>query len=323
MSRLDFDPRTLPWTDRDDFPAELERRREAGTVSDEEAALLEQWRRDGYLRFGGLIEEEEIDRLVTDAERAWTERPRIDINVSDLGILELPAAPPREEIGHHHYRLLDLQDAYETPRRILLTSRLIRFLSLLFDDTPVAMQSLYFEYPSEQEVHQDFPFVQAQILSHLVGCWIACEEVGSANGPLLYYPGSHRLPKYDWGGGSLRLEGRDDGHAQEFSKYLERACADAGLEPRTLTAAKGDALLWHGALAHGGASADDPEATRHTFVVHYSSLGAYPRDRRTPRMRPAVFERNGGRFYLRRRLGPLGRLRSAVGARVRRLRTGG
>jgi phytanoyl-CoA hydroxylase len=236
MSLLDFDPRTLPWTDRDDFPAALERRREAGTVSGDEATLLEQWSRDGYVRFPGLIEDNEIDRLVDDAERAWTERPRIDINVSDLGILELPAAPSREEIGHHHFRLLDLQDTYETPRRILLGPRLIRFLSLIFDDTPVAMQSLYFEYPSEQETHQDFPFVQSQILSHLVGCWIACEDVGKSNGPLVYYPGSHRLPKYDWGGGSLKLEGPDDGRVQVFSEHLERACAAAGFEARTLPA---------------------------------------------------------------------------------------
>ena len=131
MSTLDFDPSTLPWTDRDDFPAALERRREAGAVSDDEASLLEQWRRDGYVRFPGLVERDEIDRLVTDAERAWTERPRIDISASGLGVLELPDAPPREEIGNHHYRLLDLQDAYETPRRILLTPRLIRFLSLV------------------------------------------------------------------------------------------------------------------------------------------------------------------------------------------------
>lgn len=36
--------------------------------------------------------------------------------------------------------------------------------------------------------------------------------------------------------------------------------------------------------------------------------------------RPAVHERNGGRVYLRRRPGPIGKMRSAVGSRLRQLR---
>ena len=317
MSGLHFDQLTVLWTDRSDFEDELARRRATLGVDDTDAELLQDWARDGFVRFPALIEPAAVEGLLADAEAAWRERPRIDVNISGLGIVEMPEAPLREQIGHHHYRLLDLQDVSESARRIALGRRLSRFLRLLFDDVPVAMQSLFFEYPSEQETHQDFPFVQARILSHLVGCWIACEEVDERNGPLVYYPGSHRLPKFDWGGGNLAMEGEDAGRVAKFTDYLERASTEAGLERRILKASQGDVLLWHGALAHGGAPAEDPEATRKTFVVHYSSATAYPRDRRTPKMRPHVHEENDARLYLRRRPGPLGKLRRRIGDLVR------
>jgi ectoine hydroxylase-related dioxygenase (phytanoyl-CoA dioxygenase family) len=28
----------------------------------------------------------------------------------------------------------------------------------------------------------------------MVGVWVALEDIDSSNGPLIYYPGSHRLP---------------------------------------------------------------------------------------------------------------------------------
>ena len=317
MTTLDFDPETVPWTDRPDFEEELESRQRGGRVDAVEAAMLRRWSRDGYVRFQGLVPDAQIDPLLNDVERAWDERPKIDLDIEGRGVIELAVAPPREQIGHHRYRLLDLQDVYESPRNILFAPKLVRFLRLLLDDTPVAMQSLFFEYPSEAETHQDFPFVQAQIPSHLVGCWIACEKVDENNGPLAYYPRSHRLPKFDWGDGSMVLAGHDDQLVARFTSYLETGCAEAGLERRVLKAEKGDALLWHGALAHGGAPARDGSATRKTFVVHYSSHSAYPRDRRTPRLLPHALESNGAMVYLRRRPALLARLRSKLGAIVR------
>jgi ectoine hydroxylase-related dioxygenase (phytanoyl-CoA dioxygenase family) len=180
----------------------------------------------------------------------------------------------------------------------------MRFLRLYFDDAPVAMQSLFFEYGSEQNTHQDFPYVQAKILSHLVGCWIACDDVGADNGPLFYYPGSHRLPKFDWGGGSLTFNGKDAEQVDRFGRFLEDQAAAAGLVRETFHARRGDVFLWHGALVHGGSPANDPSATRRSLVVHYSSRAAYPRERRFAHVEPKLYEQAGGYVYLRPEGGP-------------------
>lgn len=50
-----------------------------------------------------------------------------------------------------------------------------------------------------------------------------------------------------------------------------------GLEPRLFTAKRGEILLWHAALRHGGSPVNDESLTRKSFVVHYSTRSTYDR----------------------------------------------
>ncbi|MCY7349903.1 MAG: hypothetical protein LH606_04445 [Cytophagaceae bacterium] len=42
---------------------------------------------------------------------------------------------------------------------------------------------------------------------------------------------------------------------------------------------KGDILIWHAALAHGGNRIGNPELSRKSFVCHYSTVRSYPKHR--------------------------------------------
>lgn len=316
MSGLDFDRATLTWVDQEGFAAELERRRQAGRITEEEVGLLQGWHRDGYAYFPGAASPEEIDALLADYERYWQERPPgLRILAEGLGVKSIAEVPSRQEMGHHHYRLLDVQDHSEAARQLILLPRITSFLRQVFDETPVAMQSLLFEYGSEQGTHQDFPYVQSRILSRLVGCWIALEDVRADNGPLFYYPGSHRLPKFDWGGGHLEFDGKDEKQVDEFGRFLEAEAAKAGLEKLTFHARKGDVFLWHAALVHGGSPTLDPNATRLSLVAHFSSVTAYPRDRRFSDVEPVRYERNGAVIYQE----PPPRLLSKLKSKVKKI----
>ncbi len=295
--KLEFDPQSLPWVDRDSFAGELAGKLERGEISAADADLLRQWRTAGYLQLRGAIAEAEIDELIEDYERAWRERPAVGILTEDAGRILLPDAKPRHELSHHHYRFLDFQDVSEPARRLMLHPAIVRPLALIFGETPVAMQSLYFEYGSEQRIHQDFPYVQAQILSHLAAAWVACEAVDADNGPLFYHPGSQRLPKFDWGAGSLLFNGSFE-TIEDFESYLAARCEELGFAREELRAEKGDVFLWHASLAHGGAPVLDRTRTRASFVVHYSTATAYPRCRRFPEHPPRLYEANGARLYL-------------------------
>ena len=293
----EFDAQTLPWVDRDSFPAEAERRQGRGQLTAEAREKLDSWRRDGYLYLPGLVSERDIDSLLGEYEEAWQSRPPIQVLVEGEGSQLFADVAPRETLTHNHFRLLDFHEASGAARNLMFHREIIGHLKLIFDDTPVAMQSLFFEYGSEQATHQDFPYVQAKILSHLVGCWIALEDVGPDNGPLAYYPGSHRVAKYDWGGGSLIWGGQDLDEVPAFEKYLGTACEEAGYEKLTFHAKKGDVFLWHAALVHAGSPVNDSALSRKSLVVHYSSHTGYPRDRRWPLADPKIDEHNGGYLY--------------------------
>ena len=295
MPKLDFPTETLPWGDRESFLRESERRLAAGELSTEDAEAMRRWRSDGYLSLPVAIEAELIDAMLAEYERAWETRPKLKVTVEGQGAVPFAKVAPRPELTRH-FRVMDFHDVSPAARRVMFHPRVVAGLRLILEQAPVAMQSLFFEYGSEQAVHQDFPYVQAKILSHLVGCWIALEDVGPDNGPLFYYPGSHRVEKFDWGGGSLRFDGVSEHQVPVFEAHLEQACQAAGLEKQTFHAAKGDVFLWHSALAHGG-SAVASEQTRKSLVAHFSTRVAYPRDRRWPYVRPEAIEVGGGLLY--------------------------
>ena len=63
------------WIDRPDAPEEIERRRSAGRISDEEAANLEHFWRHGYFTFKLDLDAELCDAIDADVERLWQEQP--------------------------------------------------------------------------------------------------------------------------------------------------------------------------------------------------------------------------------------------------------
>jgi phytanoyl-CoA hydroxylase len=199
----------------------------------------------------------------------------------------------------HHYRktLADLNDdeidepglklvsvhQYSQPALDLALNETIqKCLSLIFDAAPALLQSLTFYKSSEQSIHQDFPYVyQQRDLAKLAACWIPLEDIHPDSGPLQYYLGSHKVAKYgfyDWGDGAICLD-RDSRQVQRgisYREFLQNAINEWKFEKKIYTPRKGDLLIWHGALIHGGTPMINPELTRKSLVCHYTSLEAHP-----------------------------------------------
>src|SRR5262249_8430649 len=102
----------------------------------------------------------------------------------------------------------------------------------------------------------------------MCGVWVALEDLGPDCGPVVYYPGSHRLPEY-----SLDEIGAPEGenpskryrHYEEFVRGLIR---DHRLQPRHATLREGEAFVWAANLLHGGSPRRDPNRSRHSQVTH-------------------------------------------------------
>lgn len=299
--RVEFEPHTLPWLDRPraDVDAYV-----AGLPPDELPAYdlreaLTGWRRLGYVMLPALIEPALIDAYLADLEelRRTRARRRTLVMVEGLGarpICELP----EEALEHHHLRYLDFHNQSLAGKQILLHREVVRLLRHLFRAEVVAMQSLTFVHGSEQWTHQDYAYVVSDVPSQLAAAWVALEDVHPDAGPLAYYPGSHTIPKFDWGTESGLVHSSSSRFGElDFRDHIEAQCERAGLRRETVLPRKGDVFFWHGALAHAGSPVVDPVRTRRAFVAHYSTLPAYPRDRRRREAPPLRMRINGGWVY--------------------------
>jgi ectoine hydroxylase-related dioxygenase (phytanoyl-CoA dioxygenase family) len=207
-----------------------------------------------------------------------------------LSLRDAPDAPPRNVL---HADLLALDPAtrarmrgcsdwrihgfhYLDPaaRRLFFAPRLRRFVSTLFGRRARPFAAINFMAGSQQSLHQDMAVFHIHPRNYLVGAWIACEDIAPESGPLVLHAGSHRVgmfPEFsDYPQTNLRTV---DLATQE--RYHAWADEVATRHPRhEFLARKGQVLLWHGMLLHGGAPVTRRGTSRKSMVIHYTVRGA-------------------------------------------------
>jgi hypothetical protein len=68
----------------------------------------------------------------------------------------------------------------------------------------------------------------------------------------------------------------DHDEAYRVLAATERMCKERGLAVKTFMATKGDVLVWHGDLLHGGAPIQDTSSSRKSLIAHLMPLGVMP-----------------------------------------------
>jgi hypothetical protein len=259
------------WIDQPDAREVLARRRLAGERAAPEAMALDSLVRLGYCLLRPEFSAGLLDELVADVDALWREQPP-DVAYARQGLLtRFSGADAAARLPG--CRIADLHTWSQAARSLYLDATLARFVELAFGEPAIATQSLFFEWGSQQPLHRDPMHVQMTRPAHLLAAWIALEDISEESGPLLYIPGSHRLPYYQFAPGQFVHDDRRDGVAGlRCAEAWDRArCAEAGLSAERFLAKKGDVLLWHHSLLHGGSLPVDPPPTRKSFVVHYST----------------------------------------------------
>ncbi|WP_338872425.1 phytanoyl-CoA dioxygenase family protein [Spirosoma sp. SC4-14] len=301
---VEFDQKSLPWIDQpeadiDRFVAAYSRKQEFAYDLKEK---LTHWQSNGYVILEQAIPVSLIDQLWSEAEELINHPEDYKINIR-VDKPEFAARPvqmakelPTEIIGGTYVKVMDFHNASLTGKKIMLHQQIVAFLEAVFNDRVVGMQSLLFKYGSQQATHQDFAYVVSEIPSHLAASWVALEDVSIDAGPLFYYPGSHKAAKFDFGNGIFFNE-KSSRNPTDFGIYLDKLCTENGLKRKTLLIKKGDVLLWHAALAHGGDEIKDISHTRKSFVCHYSSQKAYRRHRQDVQAEPNRISINGADVF--------------------------
>ncbi|MCC7029522.1 MAG: phytanoyl-CoA dioxygenase family protein [Chitinophagaceae bacterium] len=154
--------------------------------------------------------------------------------------------------------------------------KLLQLLDVLIGGKAVLFQSINFKMGSEQHTHSDSIHMTTYPLGGLMGAWIALEDINEDNGPLHYYPGSHKLPyylnkDYDNEGNGLMIGNKT---YDAYEDMIAQKIVEHKIVKKNFTAKKGDLLLWHANLFHGGNEHLDKSKTRKSVVFHYFKEGS-------------------------------------------------
>ncbi|KXH81010.1 phytanoyl-CoA dioxygenase family protein [Chryseobacterium kwangjuense] len=168
--------------------------------------------------------------------------------------------------------------------------KLLDFLSILLDGQAKLFQSINFINGSQQKTHSDSIHMTTYPLGGLLGVWIALEDVDETNGALHYIPQSHKLPyflnsDYDNEGDSMMLGKKS---YKAYEEFLENKVRELGLKKEIFRAKKGDMLIWHANILHGGEPHTDKNRTRKSLVYHFFDENSVCYHEVT--QRPALFE---------------------------------
>jgi phytanoyl-CoA hydroxylase len=249
------------------------------------------WKENGYLILPSFFDRAEVDAVNRVVERRMADpssfgQATVDaLHGEHVGKRFRAVEAPRE-VFSGPIKINDLFLDEPEVRNLALSERLTQMLSGLLDGAPLVCNSLNFIWGSQQPDHVDSWFMPAPVRNEpnkrrswwrrkpepldfnrrLAVSSICLEDVHPDAGPLVYYPGSHKIPPFRFpNGGFAALQ---DG-TEKCSDYVHEQIAKAGLRREEFLGKAGDVFLWHGQLVHGGSVINESSRTRRTLVTHY------------------------------------------------------
>jgi Phytanoyl-CoA dioxygenase (PhyH) len=190
----------------------------------------------------------------------------LDGIVEGLGDLYGGSLEKRDGVVLYPNRIQDAWKIDERVKALALAPPVLAVLQDLYARTPLPFQTINFRIGSQQKAHSDALHFNSKPEGFMCGVWVALEDADMENGPVVFYPGSHRLPFVTMA--DAGLEATEAGYG-DYERYIEELIARERLEPRHGTIGKGQALVWAANLLHGGAPQPDRSRSRHSQVTHY------------------------------------------------------
>ncbi len=229
-----------PWVESPFFEQILPTRGLSPEVED----LARSYRRDGYLVLEGVLDPDDADAMLAEVQA-----------------LEEPFPPGSNEVRYQDAWLMS-----PSTRALACHSGVMSLLEILYGRPAFPFQTLTFPRGTQQREHSDTIHFSSMPARYMCGVWVALEDIEEDIGPLFYYPGSHRLPEYNYYDIWQTVEAGD---YQAYEDFLIALMAAEGLERKTLCCPKGTALIWASNLVHGGSPVTRPGSSRWSQVTHY------------------------------------------------------
>lgn len=265
-----LNPPFSPWLDQQSLKELVAKNQapEFNTFSPNIQEAIINWSEDGYAILKGFFQEEaekvntEIDQLLARKQLKFKYGNKLMFALHQSPLIYKMATDPL----------------------------LVKILSFLLGKPVQIFQSINFINGSQQGAHSDTIHMTTYPLGYLIAVWVALEDISSDQGPLFYYPQSHKLPyvlndNFKHEGTKLRI-GSNANKAYEL--HINKMIEEENIHPTTLIAKKGDILIWHANLLHGGMPIINPKLTRKSMVFHYYAEDVICYHEIT--QRPAIFK---------------------------------
>jgi ectoine hydroxylase-related dioxygenase (phytanoyl-CoA dioxygenase family) len=200
---------------------------------------IEKYNKNGYLVVKTVIDNATIDKIVNEIYEHHPENKNLS-------------------------RITDAWKQYDIIGYLAFNKKIMNILYQLYNRKPVPFQTLNFYLGTEQKIHSDQIHFCSEPKNLMCGVWIALEDVCIDSGPLIFYPGSHNLPFY-----TMQHLNIEPGNYSEYENKIEEKVKTFGLKPKYGTIKKGDIIIWHANLLHGGSKRNNINLTRKSIVIHY------------------------------------------------------
>jgi phytanoyl-CoA hydroxylase len=172
-------------------------------------------------------------------------------------------------------RIINIQDTLPIFDDLFSLNRALKVQDILFGKKTCLHSSLFFEVGSAQNIHRDIPLFWTNPANSYFGTWLALESTDTNNGPLQVIKGSHKLPLLERKEIAStvyedpnEIKDIDDDLWNIYQSKIQETCLANGLKVEEVYVEKGDTIIWHPLLAHGGAQYKDKSRTRLSYVIH-------------------------------------------------------
>ena len=229
--------------------------------------------------FDDFFEAGITDPLLYDYARQMHDNGYAIIDFPDREIAEVATRIKKRLHGQYDWAAwrergegLRIQDAWKFDadvKRLAANEVMLKLLSDLYGRRAWPFQTLNFPVGTQQHYHTDSVHFSSMPERFMCGVWVALEDVGLDQGPLIYYPGSHNWPVYTNEHIGHRHSDLFNTNQGVYEEMWRRMVEVSGIEPARLEIKKGQALIWSANLLHGGDVHLDRSKTRWSQVTHY------------------------------------------------------
>ena len=237
----------LPWVESPFFSDIIKTK----NIPEEDKKLASEYYENGFIVLSNIFTNELIDQIKSE--------------MNDKGFNEnFPIQTFRNNI-----RIQDLWQYSDSVKELACHPKIMDTLKMLYEREPVPFQTLNFKVGTQQKAHSDTLHFSSLPARYMCGVWVALEDITEDNGPLFYYPGSHRNPEYNFSDFKNTTEDTSYENYPEYETFMENLMEKSSYKKKKFLAKKGDALIWSSNIIHGGSPVEDPQSTRYSQVTHY------------------------------------------------------